>query len=100
MVLITYTTPVAPVARHGNAIPEIAANKIVLYPNPASSQVTLQNTNNKLLGNVMIYDASGKIIYKKIIESSQTTIDVKRFSAGVYCIVSDQLQATIKFIKQ
>ena len=100
MVLITYTTPVGPVARHGNAIPEIAANKILLYPNPANSQVTIQNKNNRILGNLIVYDVSGKMIYKKFVGSSQTTIDVKNFSAGVYYIRADQLQTAIKFIKQ
>jgi hypothetical protein len=100
LVLIKYTTPPPPVARQGNIIPETSSNKIVLYPNPASGQITIQNNNNNLLGTVSIYDMSGKMMYKKFIGSFQTTIDVKNFSAGVYCIRSDQLQATIKFVKQ
>ena len=100
MMLIRYTTTPPPVAGRGNIIAETSLNKIVLYPNPTSSQITIHNNNNNLLGTVSIYDISGKMIYKKFIESFQTTIDVKNFSTGVYCIRSDQLQATIKFVKQ
>jgi hypothetical protein len=71
-----------------------------LYPNPTSNQLTLQNNDHKILGTISIYDISGKMIYKKFIGNSQTTIDVKSFSAGVYYIRSGQLQATIKFVKQ
>ena len=53
-----------------------------------------------MLGTVSIYDVSGKMIYKNFVGSSQTTIDVKNFSAGVYYLKSDQLQVTIKFVKQ
>jgi len=100
MMLIRYTTTPPPVAGRGNIIAETSLNKIVLYPNPTSSQITIHNNNNNLLGTVSIYDISGKMIYKKFIEGFQTTIDVKNFSTGVYCIRSDQLQATIKFVKQ
>ena len=74
--------------------------QISAYPNPASNQITIQNNNHRMLGTISIYDVSGKIIYKKFVENFQTTIDVKKFSTGVYCIRSDQLQATLKFVKQ
>jgi hypothetical protein len=73
--------------------------QISVYPNPAPTQITIQNNNNKMLGTVSIYDVSGKMIYKKFIGNSQTTIDVKSFSQGIYLIRLDQLQTTIKFIK-
>ena len=100
MMLIRYTAPAPPVARKGNIVPETTSDKIVLYPNPTSNQLTLQNNNNKILGSISIYDMSGKMIYKKFVGSFQTTIDVSRFSGGMYYIRSDQLQATLKFVKQ
>ena len=81
-------------------IEENSKTGFCIYPNPASNQITLQNNDHKLLGTVSIYDITGKMIYKKFIGSSQTTIDVKSFSSGVYYIRSDQLQAAIKFVKQ
>jgi hypothetical protein len=76
------------------------SRQLSAYPNPASNQITIQNNNHKMLGTVSIYDVSGKMIYKKFVGSSQTTIDVKNFSAGVYYIRSSQLQPVLKFIKQ
>ena len=78
----------------------IVYDKISLYPNPATNQITLLHNDHKILGTVSIYDMSGKMIYKKFVGSSQTTIDVKNFSAGVYYIRSDQLHTAIKFVKQ
>jgi hypothetical protein len=100
MVLIRYTTPAPPVANRGIIQPETSLSKLFLYPNPATDQVTIQNSNNKILGDLVIYDASGKMIYKKFVGNSQTTIDVKNFSAGVYYLRSDQIQTALKFVKR
>jgi hypothetical protein len=99
MMLIKYTAP-APVSRKGNITPETRQPDLILYPNPATNQITLRNDDQKILGTVSIYDVSGQMIHKKFIGSSQTTIDVKNLPAGVYYIRSDQLQAAIKFVKQ
>ena len=98
MVLITYSAA-SPVA-HKTITPSELSSGIILYPNPTSDQVIVRNTNNKSLRIVKLYDGSGRIVYQKFIDNSQTTIDVKNFSAGFYYIRSDQLQATIKFVKQ
>jgi hypothetical protein len=101
MMLIKYSASAPPIARQGNNIAKEASNSnLILYPNPASNQLTIQNSNNKILGAISIYDISGKMIYKKIAGSSQATIDVKSFPAGVYYLRSDQLQTAIKFVKQ
>ena len=99
MMLVTYTMPAPPIAHPGSIISESSLSKIILYPNPANNQITIRNNNNKMLGTVSIYDASGKMIYQKIVAGSQTMIDVQHFSAGVYYLRSDQFSA-IKFMKQ
>ncbi len=101
MMLISYTGTPPPPPLPGNMIPEPAAqSKVVLYPNPATNQVTIQNEDRKMLGTVSMYDMSGKMIYKKFAGNPQTTIDLKNFPAGVYYIKSDQLTAALKFVKQ
>jgi hypothetical protein len=100
MILIKYTATAPPIARPGNILPESTLSKMVLYPNPVTNHLTIRNNDNKMLGDLSIYDVSGKMIYKKYTGGSQTTIDVKNFPAGFYYIRSDQLQATIKFVKQ
>ncbi len=72
----------------------------ILYPNPAINQINIRNNNNKPLGTVSIYNISGKMIYKNLIGSSQATIDVKKFSPGVYYLRSDKMEKAIKFVKQ
>jgi hypothetical protein len=80
--------------------PSELASSLAIYPVPASEQLTIQNRDNKSLGTVHIYDVTGKMLYKNYVESSQSTIDVKDFAAGVYYIQSDQVPATLKFVKQ
>ena len=100
MMLIKYTAPSPPTVSPENILSEAFLSRTNLYPNPAHNEITMQNSDNKSLGDLSIYDVSGKLIYHKFIGNSQATIDVKNFPAGFYFIRSGQLQATIKFIKQ
>lgn len=70
-----------------------------IYPNPATNQITIQN-NNKILGNLTIYDVSGKIVYQKFVGNSKTLIDVQKLLPGVYYLRSDQMETVLKFVKQ
>lgn len=72
---------------------------ILIYPNPVVDQITIRNNNNKLPGNLVIYDAYGKMVYQKLAGSSQT-IDVRQLSAGVYYLKTDKSATAIKFVKQ
>jgi hypothetical protein len=98
--LIKYTGIAPPVSHNGMITKEVSSSKMILYPNPASNQITIRNEGNKMLGTLNIYDVSGKVIYRKFVGNSQIAIDVKHFPSGFYYIRSDQLQATIKFVKQ
>jgi len=98
--LIRYTDPVPPIARPGNTIMELASSELLLYPNPATHQIIIRNSNNKTLGAVRIYDVSGKMVYKYFTGNSQTSIDVNNLTPGIYYLRSDQLKAPIKFVKQ
>ena len=84
----------------GLVIEQSSKPGFTIYPNPAKNELTIRNNNNRSLGIIRIYDGSGKMIFKKFIGNTQTMIDVKNFSAGIYYIRSDQLQAIIKFVKQ
>ena len=100
IMLVTYTAPAPPIAHPENILSESSLSKMVLYPNPTNNQITIKNSTNKILGDLTMYDVSGKMVYKKFIGNSQTIIDVKSFLSGFYYIRSDQLQTTIKFVKQ
>jgi hypothetical protein len=99
--LAKYTAGPAPVTQKKIVAAEEKTIAVCeLYPNPASNQVTLRNKNNNHLGNVTIYDGSGKILYRNLIGTSQAIIDLKNFSAGIYYLRTDQQNTVIKFAKQ
>ena len=79
---------------------ESSFTQMRLFPNPANNQITIQNSDNKILGTISIYDMTGKMILKNESINSSITIDVKKLTAGVYYIRSDNLQATMKFVKR
>jgi len=72
----------------------------MVYPNPATNQITLRGNENNSLGLIRIYDGSGKIVLQKFIGSSQTVIDIQKLTAGIYYIRSEQQGSAIKFIKE
>jgi hypothetical protein len=92
--LIKYSQGGGPITRKDIVpVQENVISQIKLYPNPAATQITIQNMNSKMLGNLVIYDATGKMIYKKFEPNNQTNIDIKSLSAGIYYLQSDKLQA-------
>ena len=85
-------------------MPEPATDKIGksefnIYPNPAVNQITIEN-NNKIIGDLAIYNVSGKIVYQNFMGNSKMVLDVKHFPSGVYYIRSDQMKKVMKFVKQ
>jgi len=97
MVLVKYTFP-EPLAAQAGTLKTRLFSNLLVHPNPASDRITMRSNDNKILGNISIYDMSGRLIYKKFIGTSQTVIDLTKFSRGMYYVKSDQLSA--KFMKQ
>lgn len=67
---------------------------INLYPNPASTQITLDNL--KTGSAINIYDALGKLVYHNINHINERfTLDVSHFNEGVYFIqISNNIHST------
>jgi len=63
------------------SVPE--KNKInpLVFPIPASNQVTIENTKN---AKIELYDFSGKILFNSQSTSSSLNIDVSGFASGIY----------------
>ncbi len=81
-------------------IKDAGINILKLYPNPATDHITLHNGNDKKLGTVIIFDASGNKVYRNFTGNNQTMIDVNNLPSGVYYLRSDQSETSIKFVKQ
>ncbi len=61
------------------------AYNLAIYPNPTSEFFTIENKEFSL-GNIKIFDASGKLIFDKIENQKSLQIDSKNWSDGVYMI--------------
>lgn len=59
------------------------ANNVIIYPNPVSSIV---NIEAKEFDNIQIIDATGKVVYNEIIVNNTTSINIEKYSKGLYII--------------
>jgi hypothetical protein len=80
---------------------KVSGNEVVVYPNPASSSVSVEvlSQNTKEPVNITIIDAIGKVVYTNKVNAENNTvlIDVNEFENGVYSvIVSNEYFTTTK----
>ncbi len=68
-----------------NAIGPQSAERPVVFPNPASSTLTMQ-LNSEMTGTAIIYNLNGCIIYSKDFTGSSLSIDTREFSGGFYIL--------------
>lgn len=61
-----------------------AASNLFVYPNPASSNITLKA--QKELGMVAILNSLGQAVYKETVRANQQHIDIANLPAGIYII--------------
>ena len=59
---------------------------ILIYPNPASSQINLIVASSRVGGKYKIFDYTGKLLLSNSILSSTMSIDIKNLSDGIYLI--------------
>ena len=68
----------------GTTTPELTKNSIVIYPNPASSVLTIVASDSSEVKSTVIYTLAGQ----KVIETSNTSINVSALSSGIYIVKS------------
>jgi hypothetical protein len=69
-----------------------------IYPNPAKESLTI-TTQNNLIGKYKILDNTGKTVLEGIIPHSETQIDIRQLSPGIYTIFNaSEIPALGKFI--
>ncbi|WP_339697484.1 T9SS type A sorting domain-containing protein [uncultured Marixanthomonas sp.] len=73
-----------------------------IYPNPANNMLFIEFllTSIKKPSQVLIFDLTGKLLKKELIESKTNKLDISNFSAGVYLIkiVIDEKIITKKIV--
>lgn len=74
--------------QNNTGINEIRNDNIMLFPNPANDQVTIQTNNNKeLINNVLMYNIVGSEAKEIRVNSSQNiNISLDGLDAGIYMI--------------
>jgi hypothetical protein len=80
-------------------------DKLLLFPNPNSGRfsIGLEGSGEDEYKRMTIFDLSGKVVYKEILQSGETTrqIDVSQYPSGTYIIRvdGDIHSASKKFLK-
>jgi hypothetical protein len=75
------------------------SQQVIAYPNPVENEITLRNTNNEKLGEVIIYNVTGQMIYQKFISDYEWNINITDLESGIYFVRIDQ-KSILKFIKR
>ncbi len=65
---------------------EELSNAMILYPNPATTELNLQTTSDLIGTDLFVFDALGKQIIKQQILSTNTIINTSSFTAGNYVV--------------
>jgi len=73
-------------------------NKLKVFPNPASSYLTLDNGLEPIC-NLIISDATGRQVFQKQIRENIVKISITNFENGLY-LIRNQNGAVTKFTKQ
>lgn len=64
------------------------------YPNPASSQITIESE----LGEIQVFNSIGALVLQKTLESSLETLNISELNPGVYFIKMGQ--KTLRLVKE
>lgn len=77
---------------------DLTIDKMVLYPNPSSSLVSLKNTDQNEIQTVSFYSMNGQLV----LTSNHTEINVSDMSSGMYLVKIRTVngQAILRFIKR
>ncbi|MBK6729893.1 MAG: T9SS type A sorting domain-containing protein [Bacteroidetes bacterium] len=75
---------------------------ISIYPNPASSQIFIQFTNNTDHATIKIINAAGQVVKTIIASENNLNVDVSNFASGIYFIKVESNGSNLfeKFIKE
>lgn len=84
------------------AFANVSENAIayVLYPNPATDQLTIQL--NTPIDQLRIVQPNGQVVYQETVNNLQTAINVSHLPKGIYLIelISDQTRSFGRFVKE
>ena len=66
---------------------------MVIYPNPAKSQITVENSSNATLESITICDIAGKVLFtEKDMKVTSKTISTASFTTGMYIVIAKDIE--------
>ncbi len=79
---------------------ELANNTIIVFPNPTTDFLTIQNASNTAIDKIIVSDISGKTVLQQNQNASQ--VNVQNLSKGMYLlqVVSGDNKWQSKFLKE
>jgi len=80
----------------------ITTNKISVFPNPVSNNVTIRIDELKAKADIRIIDMYGKTVLQQNTTQVNTPINLSRLSTGLYLvkIITDGKESTMKIVKE
>jgi zinc metalloprotease ZmpB len=79
-------------------IDEVIKNNLKVYPNPASTQITISGDAIGELP-ITIYNIVGQIVLENTLKSTKNIIDISSLDKGVYMIKFNDTNVVTKFVK-
>ncbi|OJV68357.1 MAG: hypothetical protein BGO42_03990 [Flavobacterium sp. 40-81] len=85
----------------GMSVKDFGTMLVNIYPNPATTTVTIKLMNNISNASVTVFDMNGRQVLRQNLHNEESSINVDQFEAGVYIfnIVTDQGKTTKRLIK-
>ena len=91
------TTEPVVVANEPEAPPPPTAERLIVYPNPATDRLTVEATG--LDEKVRLYNLLGRLVSRASLSSGKASLDVSRLPAGVYVVQVGTLTQHVTLVK-
>jgi lysyl endopeptidase len=86
------------------SINDASLASISLYPNPATSEITLSIGNTNDSSSYSLYNTFGQLLDQGVVSQNKEVISVSGYTTGIYFIVVKNtvtsIESTLRFIKQ
>lgn len=79
----------------------LVQHQLTIYPNPATTNITVASTDNVELSSISIYDLNGRVINQLSVNRNQVEIDITTYLPGNYVVkaLAGEQELTQRFIK-
>jgi hypothetical protein len=83
-------------------INKFLTNNVIIYPNPASNYITIQQPQFLKASSICIYNALGELIYQTSTTNLTETINTENFAKGIYTVTIQTQVGSVfkKLVKQ